>query len=92
MHSHVATIDRKVAMLRVVEALRLHAGRRRLPQKLDQVTIVPIPVDPMYGKAFEYTLKGETAEAFGGCSPGQAVAGIDLSDHVAEVVRSAPSG
>jgi hypothetical protein len=63
VHSHFATFDRKVAMLRVVEALRLHAGATgRLPEKLEQVTIVPIPVDPMYGKAFEYTLMGEIAE------------------------------
>jgi hypothetical protein len=63
VHSHVAKYDRKVAMLRVVEALRLHAGAAgRLPASLQEVKVVPIPTDPLSGKAFEYVLNGETAE------------------------------
>ena len=58
MHRHQAMLDRKVAMLRVVEALRLHAGSTgRLPDSLDQVKVVPIPIDPLSGKVFEYELK-----------------------------------
>ncbi len=63
VHSHVARHDRKVAMLRVVEALRLHAGATgRLPASLAEVKVVPIPTDPLFGNAFEYVLSGETAE------------------------------
>ena len=63
VHSHVARHDRKVAMLRVVEALRLHAGATgRLPASLAEVKVVPIPTDPLFGKAFEYVQSGETAE------------------------------
>ncbi len=65
-HRTEAMLDRKLAMLRVAEALRLHAGvTGRLPDSLDQVKVVPIPFDPCSGKAFGYTLKGETAELAG---------------------------
>jgi hypothetical protein len=63
MHSNDARLDRRVAMLRVVEALRLHAGvTGRLPDSLDQVKVVPIPIDPYTGKPFHYEATGESAE------------------------------
>jgi hypothetical protein len=63
VHSNDARLDRKVAMLRAVEALRLHAGALgRLPDSLDQVKVAPIPIDPYTGKAFRYEATGESAE------------------------------
>ena len=63
VHRADAMLDRKVAMLRVVEALRLHAGvAGRLPDSLDQVKVVPIPIDPFTGKPFHYEATGESAE------------------------------
>lgn len=57
-----ARTDRAIALLRVVEALRLHAAAHGgMPQTLAEVTGVPIPIDPVTGKPFEYTLAGETA-------------------------------
>ena len=58
-----ARIDRKIAALRCVEALRLHAAANggKLPTKLDEVTAVPVPADPMTGKPFEYTMEGGKA-------------------------------
>lgn len=49
-------LDRKIAALRVIEALRLHAAANKgqLPESLDQVKVAPIPVDPGTGQAFEY--------------------------------------
>jgi hypothetical protein len=49
-------LDRNVAALRVVEALRMYAAAHdgALPDKLSEVTIVPIPDDPGTGKPFEY--------------------------------------
>lgn len=48
---------RRVAIYQVVEALRMHAAERGgLPNKLEDVTVVPVPVDPGSGKAFTYTL------------------------------------
>ena len=54
--------ERKLAALRAIEALRMHAARTgKLPDKLAEVKIVPIPNDPGTGKPFEYELVGRTA-------------------------------
>jgi len=55
--------EQRIAMLRVVEALRLYAAAHngRLPETLEAITEVPIPVDPLMGAAFDYRLEGETA-------------------------------
>lgn len=49
-----AMLDRQIAALRIVEAIRLHAAEKgSLPIKqLSDVKAVPIPLDPMAGKAF----------------------------------------
>jgi hypothetical protein len=64
-------LDRKVAALRAVEALRLHVAAHdgRLPESLDQIKAVPVPADPMTGKPFEYRLDGESAVLTGRASP-----------------------
>jgi hypothetical protein len=56
-------LDRKIAALRAIEALRLHAAANggQLPERLDQVTVVPIPDDPGTGKPFEYRKDGAKA-------------------------------
>jgi hypothetical protein len=56
-------LDRKVAALRTIEALRLHAAANggQLPDNLEQVTVVPVPTDPGTGKPFEYSRDGATA-------------------------------
>jgi hypothetical protein len=56
-------LDRKIAALRVIEALRMHAAAHdgALPDKLSEVTIVPIPDDPGTGKPFEYQRDGDGA-------------------------------
>ena len=52
-----------VAALRVIEALRMHAAAHdgKLPDKLDDVTEVPIPSDPGTDRPFEYSRDGDTA-------------------------------
>jgi hypothetical protein len=49
-------IDRKIAALRCIEAIRLYAASHdgKLPAALHDITEVPIPVDPETGKDFEY--------------------------------------
>ena len=49
-------IDRHVAVLRVIEALRLHAAAHNgaLPESLSQITEVPVPNDPATGEPFIY--------------------------------------
>jgi hypothetical protein len=55
-------LEQRLALLRCVEALRLHAADHdgKLPAKLADVSL-PLPVDPVTGKAFVYKLEGGTA-------------------------------
>ena len=63
LHEHVAEVDRRVAALRTVEAVRLHAASHegRMPASLDAVDVVPVPLDPMTEKPFQYESDGHTA-------------------------------
>jgi hypothetical protein len=56
-------LDRRIAALRVLEALRIHAAAHggQLPKLLTDVTEVPIPNDPVTEQPFEYILQGATA-------------------------------
>jgi hypothetical protein len=61
-----ARVERKLAALQAIEALRMHAAAKgELPDKLAQVTVVPVPDDPGTGKAFEYNRDGRTATLVG---------------------------
>ena len=57
-----ARLERKLAVLRIIEALRMHAAAHggELPGRLDQVTVAPVPDDPGTGKPFEYQREGTT--------------------------------
>ncbi len=52
-------IDRKIAALRCLEAIRLYATTHdgKLPGALSEITEVPIPIDPVTGKEFEYKVE-----------------------------------
>ncbi len=53
--------DRQIALLRLLEALRLHGVKGDgLPEKLNAIE-VPLPLDPMTGKSFEYQLRNDVA-------------------------------
>jgi hypothetical protein len=62
-HFHLAHYERKLAMLRTIEALRnygaLHDGK--LPPRLEDARGLPIPRDPMTGRSFIYRHNNETA-------------------------------
>jgi hypothetical protein len=64
-------LDRQIALLRHVEALRLHAAGHdgKLPAKLSDIS-VPLPVDPFTGKPFDYAVEGTTAHLRGGVGRG----------------------
>jgi hypothetical protein len=54
--------ERRVAALRVIEALRLHLGTHgQLPGRLGDLIDVPVPVDPATGQPFHYGLEGGKA-------------------------------
>ena len=60
-------LNRRIAALRVIEALRMHAAANdgRLPDKLGDVTVVPVPDDPGTGKPFSYLKDGAKATLTG---------------------------
>jgi hypothetical protein len=55
--------QRSIALLEAAEALRMHAAAHdgRLPESLADVTVVPVPLDPLNGKPFVYQGGGERA-------------------------------
>lgn len=54
--------ERGFAALRLIEALRLHAGETgEFPEALDEITCVPVPLNPATGQAFDYHRDGEVA-------------------------------
>ena len=66
-----ARLEHRFALLRCVEALRLHAAENdgKLPAQLADIKL-PLPVDPYTGKAFLYKLDGTTAALHGTTPPG----------------------
>lgn len=52
----VQRADRRLAALRVIEAIRLYAAAHdgNLPEALDRITEVPVPADPATGEPFIY--------------------------------------
>jgi hypothetical protein len=55
-------IDRQIARLQLIEALRMHASQTgTLPAQLSDVTIVPVPLDPATGSPFAYKLEDGVA-------------------------------
>lgn len=56
-------LERDFAAIQTIEALRMHAARNdgKWPQRLSDVTCVPVPDNPVTGQPFMYELEGETA-------------------------------
>ncbi len=62
-HRAEAMFDRRIAALRVIEAIRLHIqGNNPLPKSLEDVKVAPIPSNPLRDKPFDYRLSGDTAD------------------------------
>ena len=59
-------IDRRIAALRCIEAVRMYAARHggRLPASLQDVKDVPIPPDPVTGKPFDARIVGRSMRLF----------------------------
>ncbi|WP_435017871.1 hypothetical protein TA3x_005492 [Tundrisphaera sp. TA3] len=57
-----ARLARRIAVLRTVEAIRLHlAAGKGLPRTLDEIRDIPLPLDPATGRPFDYRLDGDSA-------------------------------
>ncbi len=73
-HTLIAQVrtERRIALLRCVEAIRLYAGANdgSLPATLDATaSIAPCPQDPATGKAFDYKVENGTAFLSGSTQP-----------------------
>jgi len=66
-------VDRRIAALRCVEAIRMYAATHdgRLPGKPADVTEVPLPHDPTTGKPFAYSVTGDTCVLSSPAPPGE---------------------
>lgn len=63
IYAAVWSLKRKIAALRIVEAVRHHLATHdgEFPASLDEIDDVPIPIDPMTDEAFIWKLDGDTA-------------------------------
>jgi len=63
LYMTVYSRQRTIDALRIVEALRHYAATHDslLPDSLSDVSETPIPLDPLTGSPFQYTLNGDTA-------------------------------
>jgi hypothetical protein len=68
-----AELERQLALLRHVEAIRMYAALHdsRPPVRADELS-VPLPLDPLSGKPFTYSLEASTAHIRGG-SPQESI-------------------
>jgi hypothetical protein len=59
----VVHTDRRIAALRTIEAIRMYAAEHdgQLPERLDEITRVPVPIDPATNQPFRYQRTGDTA-------------------------------
>jgi thiol-disulfide isomerase/thioredoxin len=57
-----ACLDQRIALLEIIEAIRLYAFSRSgtLPATLAEIKL-PLPIDPLSGKPFEYSVKDGVA-------------------------------
>jgi hypothetical protein len=70
-----AELERQIALLRHVEAIRLYAAKHngQPPASLSEVR-VPLPVDPVTGKPFDFAVEGKTAHLRNSVLPGDSTA------------------
>jgi hypothetical protein len=67
LRAEQAELERQLALLRHVEAIRMYAASHegRPPAKAEELS-VPLPPDPLSGKPFAYSLEASTAHIRGG--------------------------
>jgi hypothetical protein len=65
-------LDRRLAALRCIEAVRMHAVSHggKPPAELSEIHLVPVPADPITGKPFGYKVAGKTVTLEGPAPPG----------------------
>jgi hypothetical protein len=68
-----ARCTRHVAMVQAVEALRIYAASHdgKMPASLDELGPIPVPINPVTGRAFDYRLENDVATLEQTALPGQ---------------------
>ena len=63
VHRALVRLERRVAVLQTIEAIRVFAAQHegQLPTLLSDITDLPVPPDPMTGQPFQYTLSAGKA-------------------------------
>lgn len=58
-HLKSALLERNIALLRCVEAIRMHAAQNQgqLPGSLEEIQAVPVPTNPTTGGSFSYKIE-----------------------------------
>jgi hypothetical protein len=55
-------LDWQLNGLQTIEAIRMHAAETgKLPTALSEITVVPVPKNPVTEQPYEYRLDGDTA-------------------------------
>jgi hypothetical protein len=59
------SVDQRLAALQTIEAVRMHAAANagKLPRTLDEITLVPLPLNPFTGKRADYEYNMDTGTA-----------------------------
>jgi len=80
-------LEQQIALLRHVEALRLYGAEHdaKLPANVSDIS-VPLPVDPVTGEPFTYTVEGQTAHLRGSTRCGQEK-GLEYNVHYEVTLR-----
>jgi hypothetical protein len=68
VYTATARVERRLAMLRTIEAIRLEG---KLPSKLADVTVLPVPNDPATGKPFDYSAQKDSMRLHASPPPGE---------------------
>ncbi len=56
-----ARLDWQTRALQIIEAIRMHAAQAgTLPSSLDEIKVVPLPLNPATNQAYQYRLEGAT--------------------------------
>jgi hypothetical protein len=60
VYAKLAAVDQRLALLRAVEAIRAYAAANdgRAPARLQDMTDMPAPLDPLTGRPFAYRVQG----------------------------------
>ncbi len=77
------TLERELDAVQCIEAIRLYASAHegKLPNSLEAITDVPVPLDPVTGKPFLYQVNGDSATLSGPAPPGIRRSNDDVRDH-----------